>query len=235
MAYCSVLSEVDGIEGTPSSSGKTWGYELDRPYVFEPEPDTRSRPHSRYTRYGRPPERPPGVPADWVKAATYEYAHRDGWTLFQVERWTSPDGEKTFRPIMSGASHYGLPDWARRPYRLPQLLSGIKAGLPVYVVEGEKDVDSGYAHTDEAVFTCCPCGARSWLPEFGYARWFDGAGLVVVVADRDENGRHHAREVREDLASAVQAIQIVQAHVGSDLTDHLEAGLTLADLEPIKP
>jgi len=231
VVYCSVLSEVNGIKGELSSSGKSWRYDLDAPYIFKPEQQKRSR-GKRHVRYGEPPERPPGVPADWVRAAVYEYAHEDGWILFFIERWVSPDGkEKSFWPILNGAANYLLPDWARRPYRLPELLEAIKRGLPIFIVEGEKDVDSGYAHADEAAFTCNPSGARAWLPKYSFARWFEDAEQIIIVADRDDSGRRWAQDVQEDLAS--KATQIVQARVGKDLTDHLAGGFALAELEPV--
>jgi hypothetical protein len=135
--------------------------------------------------------------------------------------------------------HWGY-SGPRLPYRLPELLDAIATGLPVYVVEGEKDVETGYAAAAGAAFTCNPGGVEGWKPEQRFARWFQGAHTVTIVADRDPNGagRRWARAVRNDLARIVPDVRVVQARIetpGADLTDHLHAGFTLDELEPITP
>jgi 5S rRNA maturation endonuclease (ribonuclease M5) len=93
--------------------------------------------------------------------------------------------------------------------------------------EGEKDV-----HTLERyglVATCNPGGAGKWRPE--YTDSLRGAAVVIIIADRDEPGRAHARQVKDALLDAVGAIYIAEAKTGKDATDHVTAGHNLAELE----
>ena len=107
----------------------------------------------------------------------------------------------------------------------------IEPGQPVYVVEGEKDVHS--AEIVGAVAVCSPMGAGKWdkidpSPLFGRD--------VIIVADRDEPGRGHARQVWQSLVGKAAIVRVVEAAAGKDLTDHLNAGHTLDELvEVIEP
>ena len=64
-------------------------------------------------------------------------------------------------------------------YRLPELLKAISEGWPVYIVEGEKDVETlrnlGYTATTAG-------GVNDWRRE--YAAYFTGA-QVVILPDND--------------------------------------------------
>jgi AAA domain len=101
----------------------------------------------------------------------------------------------------------------------------------VWVAEGEKDVD---ALEDAGVIaTCNPGGAKKWRPE--YTDTLAGASEVVIVADRDEEGRLHAEQVRTAITGKVGAVRVVEAAEGKDAADHLAAGLGLDDFRPIEP
>jgi 5S rRNA maturation endonuclease (ribonuclease M5) len=116
-------------------------------------------------------------------------------------------------------------------YRLPQVVEAVKTGATVYVVEGEKDADAIAAIG--VVATCNPGGASrtgKWRPE--YSDMLEGAD-VVVIADRDEAGRAHARAVAADLAGKAASVRVVEAAVDrpkADVSDHLAAGHSLDEL-----
>lgn len=164
-----------------------------------------------------------------------EYAYRDesGTLLYTVKRYEPGyNGErKTFRPFLPGAERSGIRGARRVLYRLPELRDGIAAGRRVWIVEGEKDVDA-LARLGE-IATCNLNGAGKWRAE--YAAAFTGAE-VTIVADRDEPGRDHARDVAASLAGVAAAVRIVQPAVTADkadVSDHLAAGYGLADLVPL--
>jgi hypothetical protein len=106
---------------------------------------------------------------------------------------------------------------------------------PIYVPEGEKDVQA--AQSIGAVAVCSAMGAgkahkADWSPLAGHD--------VIVVADRDEPnsagkrpGRDHALEEAELLGGIATLVQIVEAAVGKDLADHIAAGRTLDELVPV--
>jgi len=155
--------------------------------------------------------------------ACYVYEDEAGQSLLRVVRWEP----KTFRQQhwdpgngkpgrwVNGAK--GVP---RVPYRLPELIAALKAGEPVYIVEGEKDADLLATDCDVAA-TCNAGGAGKWTDE--HARWFEGmSSLVYVVADRDAPGYRHAVAVVDSLAGVGVEARIVEARVGKDATDHLQ-------------
>ncbi|MEJ7749965.1 MAG: AAA family ATPase [Thermoleophilaceae bacterium] len=167
--------------------------------------------------------------------AQYIYEDEDGVPLFEVVRFPG----KKFKQRRPGASAWGIDGVRRVPYKLPFLIEAVGDGLPVYIVEGEKDVRAveraqiaagdvgGYAAT------CNPGGAGKWRDEYSeYLRDAD----VIVVADRDDGaGLKHAREVRRSLVGVAASVVVVEAAEGKDVSDHLDAGLGLGELVPVPP
>lgn len=158
--------------------------------------------------------------------ATYDYTDESGALLSQVVRFAPKDFRQR-RPDGLGGWMWKLDGVRRVLYRLPNVLAAVKAGKRVWVVEGEKDV-----HALEAlghVATCNPGGAGKWRKD--YTATLTGAD-VLIVADKDEPGRAHAREVAKALCGVVAKIVIVEAAEGKDVSDHLAAGRKLAELLP---
>lgn len=118
-------------------------------------------------------------------------------------------------------------------YNLPAVLDAAKNGDRIYVVEGEKDAKR--LNSMGLVATTNPNGSSEWLPEYTD----DLAGAeVVVVADRDEAGYRHAAKVASSLKGKAKSVRVVQAKVtgkGADVSDHLDAGWKLDQLEPCHP
>jgi len=160
--------------------------------------------------------------------ATYEYVDEEGHPLYQVCRY-DPKGFRQRRSDGNGVWTWNLNGVRRLLYRLPQVLEAARAGETIYVVEGEKDVESIEALG--AVATCNPGGAGKWCQE--YSRSLFGASCRVV-ADRDKPGRRHAREVAASLRAADVSVEILQPASGNDVSDHLESGRGLEDLLPLQ-
>lgn len=114
----------------------------------------------------------------------------------------------------------GVPTADRVLYRRSELVAEAARGGEVFVVEGEKDVESlrreGFCATTNLL------GAGKWFAR--YAPDFKGAARVIVVADKDEPGRRHARAVADSLRLVVPDVILCEALVGKDVTDHLIAG-----------
>ncbi|MGW4121388.1 toprim domain-containing protein [Nocardia sp. NPDC004711] len=162
----------------------------------------------------------------------YLYRRADGGEEGVVVRHTTPHehGEKkSFTQAHWTGTSWEPTGFVPIPYRLPELLDGVQAGREIYVVEGEKDV--GRAMDAGQVATCNAMGAGSWTPE--HAKWLHGAGRVIVVADRDRPGYHHAAKVAETLHGHVGEVRVLQAAAGKDLSDHLDAGHGFAELEMV--
>jgi AAA domain/Transcriptional regulator, AbiEi antitoxin len=157
--------------------------------------------------------------------AVYRYTDEAGTVLFEVCRTAGKDFPQR-RP--DPASRTGW-RWNRdgvRPvlYRLPKVIEAVAAGEFIYVAEGEKDVHA--LERAGVTATCNPGGAGKWRPE--YAEVLRGA-IVTIVADKDEPGLRHARQVAASLDGIAAAVEIFQAAEGKDAADHLAAGLTVAD------
>lgn len=175
----------------------------------------------RQPRQAGAPHVPPGV------VATYDYTDEHGALLFQVLR----TADKKFRqrrpdPAAAGKWLWSLGDTRRVLYRLPELMQAVRDGEIVYVTEGEKDAENlrrqGFAAT------CNSGGAGKWRPD--YAEFLREA-VVVICADKDEPGQAHARQVRDALLEVGATVEIAEAKIGKDVSDHLAAGLGLEEME----
>lgn len=157
--------------------------------------------------------------------AIYDYIDERGALLFQVCRTADKQfpQRKPDRTKKSGFT-WKLGDTRRVLYRLPKLIDELDNGQPVWIVEGEKDVQTLEQYG--LIATCCPGGAGKWRPDYdGYF----ADGDVTIVADRDEPGRRHARTVAQALTDIAASVRIVEATTGKDATDHLNAGHTIDD------
>src|SRR5262249_21563217 len=118
------------------------------------------------------------------------------------------------------------------PYRLPALIAAVENGRPIYVAEGEKDVDNlvaiGFAATTN------PMCAGSWRAEF--AAYFHGAD-IIVIHDNDDHGRRHGQQIAANLAPVARRVRILDLLLDlpdlppkGDASDWLAAGGNAAQL-----
>lgn len=94
------------------------------------------------------------------------------------------------------------------------------ADTVVFVVEGEKDVNTALKENKAAVSAAMGAGKAH------LADWSPLAGRkVIVVADQDEPGRKHAEQVAEIVSKVATEVWIAAPGAGcKDLTDHVLAG-----------
>ena len=169
-------------------------------------------------------------PSGFAFDAHYVYKDEKRQHALVVVRFSNPHEatDKTFRqgtPIGSGwqASAKG----ARLvPFKLPELRAATLAGDTIYIVEGEKDVLS--VMNAGGVATCNPMGAGKDVKQ--YVEHFRGAGLVRIVADRDDVGWKHANAWADALRPVAKRVEVREPVVGKDAHDALvEHGHDLAD------
>jgi hypothetical protein len=167
---------------------------------------------------------------------TAEYPYRDehGAVLFVKERrW--PKAFTQYRPVAGGGREYKLGTVRRVLYRLPAVAAAIAAGETVWLAEGEKDADA-LAAAGGVCATTWPEGAwqpgarPKWRPD--YTTILAGAH-VVIVADDDEPGRHTAATIATLLAGTAADVRVVLPATGKDAADHLAAGHSLDDFQPL--
>lgn len=189
---------------------------------------------------------------EWAFVEWYDYTASDGSTCYRKLRFRDPDGgAKTFIqcvPVdgglwMFGRSSHGVDEIL---YNLPEVLRTAKGGGEVWVVEGEKDVQTAQALGLTA--TCNADGAGKWQPVFSEA--LKGCTRVTVIADKDHSeaeakaidpkarewwqGQRHAVDVCDSLS--------VLGIPWRALTLPDEGGFTVKDLSdwaavagPLKP
>jgi putative DNA primase/helicase len=198
--------------------------------------------------------------------AIYEYKDEAGKVLFEKIRYATPKRPKNFtqRRAIDGHTVWGLEagtyyetysgsdNWSKKErkgvetkefpgtapvlYRLPELIQAVKDKQPVFIVEGEKDVDNlvklGF------VATCNFDGASrskqksKWHEE--YNKYFKDAN-VIIIPDNDNPGHAHMDSVRNNLINIVSSLKRIDLSVPekNDISDWLEQGHTKEELESI--
>ena len=160
----------------------------------------------------------------------YRYTDETGNLLYEVLRIPTPKG-KDFRqrhpdPSGNGKHVWNMNGVRRVLYHLPEVLKARANGETIYVVEGEKDVET--MRIRGHVATTSPMGAGKWQPEFTEML---AACNVVIIADTDTPGRDHARAIKEQLDEVGSVTTIAEPKNGcKDVTEHFDAGGTLENL-----
>ncbi|GGQ23680.1 AAA family ATPase [Streptosporangium pseudovulgare] len=157
---------------------------------------------------------------------TWTYRDLDGRVVQYVDKFMP----KAFRSRLPGDRHKHPPKGERVLFNLPEVRAQAAAGGMVVLCEGESDVDSVTAATGY-VATTMPGGAGMGWQE-RYTQMLVGVSEVRIIADNDadEAGLKHARNVAASLARAGVPYRIYLPAVGKDVSDHLAARLTIADL-----
>jgi 5S rRNA maturation endonuclease (ribonuclease M5) len=169
----------------------------------------------------------PAGPASHI----YPYTDEEGTLLFEVLRIPQEGGNKTFRqrhpdPEKKSGWTWNMDGVRRVPYRLPEVLAAKAEGRTIYIVEGEKDVETLRRRGEVA--TTSPMGAGKWSPAFSELL---SACNIVIVPDTDTPGRTHARMVREQLMDHGCTVSVREPMNGAkDITEHFEKGGSLASL-----
>lgn len=160
--------------------------------------------------------------------ATYDYRGEDGRLLKQVCR-LEPKGFRQRAPKKDGEWSWSVKGIPETLYRLPELRNADPSD-PVWIPEGENDVDRLRGLHLRCVATCNAGGVGKWQSEF--AQYFAGRN-VVVLADNDDPGRKHADQVAANLqgvAASVKVVELPGLPPKGDVSDWLNAGHTLGDL-----
>jgi hypothetical protein len=157
--------------------------------------------------------------------ATYDYRDERGELLFQVVRY-EPKGFRQRRPKPGGGWVWSVKGVRVVPYRLPELLA--RPEEPVFVVEGEKDVDN--LERIGVVATCNAGGAGKWTAE--HAAFLAGR-RVLAAGDNDDAGRDHIEQVGRSLHSNAEWVRVVELPglpAKGDASDWIAAGGTSEEL-----
>ena len=164
-----------------------------------------------------PPWEPKAEPKKAGKIVKiYPYVDENGKTLLEVLRYEPKDFRRRVPdPTQRDGYRYNDTNRGRQVlYRLPQVLEAVRTGEPVWVVEGEKDVET--LERLGMVATCNAGGAakvdkdgnvtKKWRPE--YTETLRGA-RVVLIGDNDKDGEAHIQTLRHELAGVAAELHAV--------------------------
>ncbi|MBB5040687.1 AAA family ATPase [Shinella fusca] len=159
-------------------------------------------------------------------AVEYDYVDLDGEVLFQVLRYEHATESKTFlqrQPDGKGGWLGSRPDPII--YRWPEIAA--RPGEPVYVVEGEKDVDT--LINAGLLATTAPNG--SWPSDLSPLK----GRTIFVIPDNDRTGTDKADKAIGLLQgiAKVKRVELPGLPDKGDVTDWLEAGNTIDQLQAL--
>jgi hypothetical protein len=179
------------------------------------------------------------APPPWQRpiAATFGYADEHGEVLYQSVKFADDRMPRFMQrhPNGQGGWKWGIEGISRILYRLPELTAALANDQTIYVVEGEKDVESLRALG--LVATTNPMGAGKWRPE--YSETLRGAD-VVIIGDNDGPGSRHVEQVAAALHGIAKRVRVPDLakhwprcpHKG-DISDWLVAGGTADELTAV--
>jgi len=158
------------------------------------------------------------------EVARYDYVDEQGDPLYRVIRYEP----KTFRQMRfeDGVWRWGLGSGTRLvPYRLPEVLAAVERDQFVFIVEGEKDVEA--LRSQGRVATTNNGGDMRW--EESFASLLGPRARIVVIADDDDAGYRHARDVRDKLYGKVGLLLVRRPAEGyKDVAEMVEAGVPVS-------
>lgn len=150
--------------------------------------------------------------------ALYHYKAADGDYLYTKVRFEDKDISYVVIDKMNDRYSYSKGERAHVLYRLPELVKAIECRQTIYIVEGEKDVETlrtlGYAATTSG-------GATSWREEF--ASIFTGVD-IVILPDHDEAGEKLRDEIIKSLTPYAHSIRwtFTSTEDKADVTDYIK-------------
>lgn len=125
-----------------------------------------------------------------------------------------------------------VPKEKRVPYRLPSVIEAVRQGQRVFIVEGEKDVET--LETYGFVATTFEGGSNAWLDH--YKKWFRN-GQIVIIPDADAPGQKFCKQVQQGLRGIAKSCDIIDlgydiedSH-GKDISDWFAEGNSPEDLK----
>ncbi len=166
--------------------------------------------------------------------ATYSYRDVHGRILYQKDKYSN--GKYDWKRRVKNKEgkvkwQHDLKGCKRVLYNLPDTIKAVKDNRIVFVVEGEKDVETMLDQDFAA--TTSPFGAGTWRKEYTETL---RNGRIVIIPDNDEAGRKHALKVAGALYHNVKWVKILDLKYpsgGKDPSDWFEKEGTAKELQAI--
>lgn len=163
-------------------------------------------------------------------SSEYLYCDHTGDVTYKVVVKRTPTGEKSVyqMSLQQGSWVTNMQDVMLLPYQLPEALEAVGTGADLYVVEGERDVETLRLHGLKA--TTNTGGAGKWRDEYSLRL---RGGRFVVLGDNDTIGRKHVQQVVASLREFAEPVSLKVVDLCSlmptlpakgDVTDFLSLG-----------
>jgi hypothetical protein len=151
----------------------------------------------------------PGKPV-----AEYVYQDELGKPLIKVVRFEP----KTFRQARWDGNdwHWGLGGARRVLYNLPAVIKAVAAGERVWIVEGERDVETLRQLGLPGTCNLGGAGHGKWRADYGSPL---AGARVAIIPDDDPVGLAHAEEIRRALGNISAEARVVSLGGPKDVSD----------------
>lgn len=136
-----------------------------------------------------------------------------------------------------GRNKHGWKNTPDIPYMYPELVEAAEAGRPIYLVEGEKDVDNMVEHWG-VVATTVGSASNTWQTE--WCEKMQGCKGVIVIADNDglkkkkNTGLETANKNAAIIKNAGLPVKLIMFPDVKDVSDFIAAGRTWEEFAEIQ-
>lgn len=159
----------------------------------------------------------------WEFIREHIYHNQDGG-IFGKKTYYRVNGEKrpSWYRFEGGEYKSGLQGLKAPLYNILELTQENAAAEPVWIVEGEKDVD-----------TLTECGFLATSPPNGAGYWRSAFNMffrkrdVIIVPDNDEPGKAHLEKVAKNLKKVAKSVKLIDL---TDLVPELKKGGDVSDV-----
>lgn len=231
------LTMMDLYDAAPPERDDDTPWRASRSRSRQPRTTVRRGPLPK--RVALPQTKKPKGEGEWHEVAVYPYTDAEGTIVQEVVRKERSTGEHTHEKTFiqrfytaDGAMVTSKPeDFTPVLYNLPDVNQAVLDEKTVWLLEGEKDCAT--ATELGLIATTNTGGAKALTPEL--LEPLVGVHVNLVV-DLDAAGWDRAVRVLEILKGCpVRVFRPATDGKGTDLTDHIAAGHTLADLIEVEP
>ncbi len=142
----------------------------------------------------------------------YPYKDEKEKLLFECVRFI-PKAFRQRRPDGAGGYIWDLKGIRRVLYRLPELIKGKD---PVFILEGEKDVDN--LREWGLTATTCPMGAEKWRNQQKEYNPFLKGRDVIIIPDNDQEGERHLDQVASSVQGLARNVKVLRLPDSKDFS-----------------
>ncbi|MDP4153269.1 MAG: DUF927 domain-containing protein [Bacillota bacterium] len=151
------------------------------------------------------------------KVAEYLYVDTTGEVVHKKIRY-EPKGFIQAKPDGKGGWVYNLKGIQPILYNLPAVVQGIQDGQPIYIVEGEKDVETLKKHKKIATCNTHGAGEGKWLSQYNKYLY---NSIIIIIQDNDEIGKAFAEEIAESLWGKAKSVKLIDLTISwPELPEH---------------